>query len=1055
MEGTLQELVAAAASVHADRAAVTYDCGASTVAPVSLLYRDLITLSEELAHQLQVNFAVKFDLIGLYYNDDLFIPVWILGILFTTNAYVPLGPDAPGLLSARVMTSSGLKYCAVHSDLLQQFQSAVSDHMTVEIIETLPKFKLTLVRVEPVPTAEPRSGTKRPKRCGSDGRGVAYVLHTSGTTGLPKIVRVPHECILPNVLHLRSLFQVVPDDVIFLASPLTFDPSVVDIFVALSSGAQLLILPNVIKKIPKQLSHLLFKTHKTTVLQATPTLLCRFGHEVLKQVVLSSDSSLRVLALGGEACPSPSLLSSWKHEKNKTIIFNVYGITEVSCWACCYEIPPSLLFSNDTSSSVPLGSPLMATSVEVMDENGSVVTEGEGQVFIGGVNRVCLLDDEDVVRPGTMRATGDWVSVRDSQLYYLGRKDRMIKRHGKRVNLDGVQQVIQALPAVEACAVCLHDGLRLVAFVVTIASGGQTPARSAEHQNPGPDEMDGAQARERRSILEQLTVRLPHYSVPDSLVLVSALPLTSHGKVDTKSLLNTYQTQRELRRREVTDARTLRALLQTLWLNSLGLNGAVEDESTFIRSGGDSLKAVRFCEDVQSAVGATSAQLLEVILEQTFSDVLHHVAALKNIPPPEGKTRAKRKAAEAPSEGPAERFSRADAPEKRAGKVVRRAADVMELNGTVELSGRNASVPVANVKSSDLRLSLSWSSDTGRCVDASPVLLIREPPPAKSTVFIGSHSHRLQALELESGSLLWERVLSGRIEASAAVSLCGRWVIVGCYDGGVHFLSADSGETEWTFEVKDAVKSSAVVDPLTGLVIVGSHDGCVYALDVEVHRCVWRHQCAAGAVFSSPAVQASSRRLYVATLGGRLLCLNPSNGEVVWSYSGGSPFFSSPNCSSGHVIVGSVDGNISCFSETGKQLWQHLTKAPVFSSPSVTPDRSFVLCGSHDGLLHCLSPSDGSHVWSFQTSGTVYSSPFVFEGSTAGRSGTLVCVASTDGTLYVLDCEDGRMLTSHRLPGELFSSPVVYDGHVVIGCRNDYVYCLKLSVTSHQATPCS
>lgn len=59
----------------------------------------------------------------------------------------------------------------------------------------------------------------------------------------------------------------------------------------------------------------------------------------------------------------------------------------------------------------------------------------------GGEDRVCLLDDEDTVVPGTMRASGDWVSIRDSQLYYLGRRDRTIKRHGKRMNLDSVQHV--------------------------------------------------------------------------------------------------------------------------------------------------------------------------------------------------------------------------------------------------------------------------------------------------------------------------------------------------------------------------------------------------------------------------------------------------------------------------------------------------------------------------------------------------------------------------------------------------------------------------------------
>lgn len=59
----------------------------------------------------------------------------------------------------------------------------------------------------------------------------------------------------------------------------------------------------------------------------------------------------------------------------------------------------------------------------------------------GGQDRVCLLDDEETVSAGMMRATGDWVNIRDAQLHYLGRKDRLIKRHGKRVNLESLQQV--------------------------------------------------------------------------------------------------------------------------------------------------------------------------------------------------------------------------------------------------------------------------------------------------------------------------------------------------------------------------------------------------------------------------------------------------------------------------------------------------------------------------------------------------------------------------------------------------------------------------------------
>ncbi|XP_044054283.1 beta-alanine-activating enzyme [Siniperca chuatsi] len=1097
---TLQQLVAAAASLHSHRTAVTYDSGSVSESPVSLLYRDLVELAGELSHILRKNCSPNNGAIGLYCCDDLFTPVWMLGILQSPAAYVPLDPEAPGLLSARVMNQCGLKYCAVKTDILQRLQAALVKHISVEVCVVLPKFKLTLIQIKLLPVAEHKRGTEQTGAQTADGAGLcdaaahrdlAYVLHTSGTTGLPKIVRVPHKCILPNILHLRSLFQMSADDVVFLASPLTFDPSVVDIFLALSSGAQLLIIPTVIKKMPGRLARLLFKHHKTTVLQVTPTLLVRFGHRILTQEVLSSGSSLRVLALGGEACPSPALLRSWRHQDNKTHIYNVYGITEVSCWACSYKIPESLLQSSSpTVSFVPLGTPLMDTLVEVRDEHGRIVTEGEGQVFIGGEDRVCLLDDEETVIPGTMRATGDWVNVKDTQLCYLGRKDRLIKRHGKRVNLDSLQQLILSLPQVEACAVSLYERFRLLAFVVASTSGDQktaspltsveqTPSASAEPLEGLPSsvkhhqgETGGADGDLSRLILNQLSQLLPSYSVPDTLVLVPALCLTPHGKVDMKALMKIYQRQRQFLESDSSrgDVTKLKQTLQSLWQETLGLpeDETIDEESNFLLSGGDSLKALHLCEDILAAMGATSPELLEVILDGTFSDILRHVARVTLLLPLENSlsslSEAKKQHADAPSVVPAKRERKESTAaerlqgRKQAVKVIRRAGEVIEMkirypetNANFQADALVEKDSIKKRRDDVLGLSLSWSSDTGRCVDASPVLLVRDGTDQGShkdetIVFISSHSHRIQALDLITGSLLWERVLGDRIEASAAVSHCGSLVVIGCYDGCVYFLCAATGKTRWIFETGDAVKSCPAVDPLTGLVIVGSHDGHVYALNPEVQQCVWRRHCGGGAVFSSPCLRTSLRQLYVASLGGHLLCLNPDSGEVLWSHCGDIPFFSSPNSSSGHVVIGLVDGNICCFSDTGKLVWQFLTKGPVFSSPCVTPDQQRVLCGSHDGCLYCLNCADGSLVWTFQTTGKVYSSPCAFDGSVVGRRGILVALASTDGAVWILDGQDGQMLASFTLPGELFSSPVVWEQSLVVGCRNDYVYCLKLTV---------
>lgn len=1149
---TLQDMVAKAASLNSSKIAVTFDSGTLSGSSISLNYSELIALANKLTLFLQKGCMDSYGMIAMFCNMDVNLPIWILGILQLPAAYVPLDPDSPALVSVRIIARCGLKYCLLQSHLLEEFQTAFSNLISIEVCAVMSTLNLTLVRVDHLPADVQRfvgtdgvqtGPTGKHRDTTTDGlpasdrvaakasqESLAYVLHTSGTTGHPKIVRVPHKCILPNILHLRSLFQMSEEDIVFLAAPLTFDPSVVEIFLALSSGARLLIVPNVIKKMPNRLAGVLFNNHRVTVLQVTPTLIGRFGIRILQEKVLSASSSLRVLALGGEACPSPAILRSWRQKGNSTQMYNIYGITEVSCWACCYKVPESALQSNQhpAESSVPLGDPLMGTTVEIRDENNDVVSEGEGQVFIGGKDRGCLLDDEVTIVPGMMRATGDWVQVRDAQLYYVGRRDRLIKRHGQQVHLDTLQQVVMSLNQVQSCGVGLYEGSCLVAFIVPSTSeepkGTPTLPSARHHFDPSPsassDDMGSSKPYHtdhhennctsnrglQRAIIQRLSKLLPSYNMPDTLVLVPALPLTSHGKVSMGELMKIYQRQREnsASHASLGDVETLKERLQCLWRDTLGLaeDTAIEEESKFLFSGGDSLKAIHLCDDLITTLPLSpSSGLLEVVLDGTFSDILRHVATAtmtlssdsSMMPLPENK---KRKADFLPSKQSIRKdintYSSKMAAKKmlkvglssldksvkytivrRAGQVVDTVSECIRTDkkiiltlqgpivyenpcaqvtastdqtaGTSEHDIANSNAPLETLA---LELKLSWSSDTGRCVDASPVLLVQrglEQDGNRTTVFIGSHSHRMQALDLASGGLRWERVLGDRIESSAAVSQCGTLVVVGCYDGSLYFLCVDSGETRWTFKTEDAVKSCPAVDCQTGLVMVGSHDGHVYALDPQARQCVWKRHCGAGAVFSSPCLHPFLRQLYVATLGGTLLCLSPDSGEVLWTYTRQTPFFSSPSCSSANVVIGSVDGHICCLGHTGELLWQYKTKGPVFSSPCFTPNQQRVVCGSHDGFVYCLDCTDGSLVWCFQTTSRVYSSPYLFDGCPWGIRGSLVGLASTDGTLWILDGESGTRKASLSLPGELFSSPVVWERCLVVGCRNDFVYCVKLA----------
>ncbi|XP_070470910.1 beta-alanine-activating enzyme isoform X3 [Equus przewalskii] len=901
---------------------------------------------------------------------------------------------------------------------------------------------------------------------------LAYVLHTSGTTGKPKIVRVPHACIVPNIQHFRVLFEITQDDVLFLASPLTFDPSVVEIFVALSSGASLLIVPTSVKVIPSKLAAVLFSHHRVTVLQATPTLLRRFGSQLIKSTVLSTSTSLRVLALGGEAFPSLTVLKSWRGVGNKTQIFNIYGITEVSSWATFYRIPEKTLNSTlKCELPVQLGFPLLGTVVEVRDTDGFAIQEGDGQVFLGGRNRVCFLDDEVTVPLGTMRATGDFVTVKDGEIFFLGRKDSQIKRHGKRLNIELVQQVAEGLQEVESCAVTWYNQEKLILFMVS--------------KNDLVKDY----------IFEELQKHLPSHAIPDELVLIDSLPFTSHGKIDVSELNKIYLNYINLKSEcKLNGKEELWEKLQHLWKSILSLSEdplRIPDESLFLNSGGDSLKSIRLLNEIEKLVGTSVPGLLEIILNSSILEIYNHI--VQTVFPDEDLTFSKNYATK-------RKFS--DINQETSGKslhqnsvmplncdkkinafiALSRGGQILSVNTTRPLTKlghcpsacssdlisqtntqnvESLNPPALSGKSKDpscvaeffseegtpvieaekMELCVRWMSDTGKCVDASPLVVIPAVDKSSATVYIGSHSHRMMAVDLYSGKVKWEQILGDRVESSACVSKCGNFIVVGCYNGLVYVLKSSSGEKYWTFTTEDAVKSSATMDPTTGLLYIGSHDQHAYALDIYKKKCVWKLKCGA-TVFSSPCLSLTPHHLYFATLGGLLLAVNPATGNRIWKHSCGKPLFSSPRCCLQYICIGCVDGNLLCFTHFGEQVWQFCTSEPIFSSPCTSASEQEIFFGSHDCFIYCCN-TKGHLQWKFETTSRVYSTPFNFHNYNRSDE-MLLAAASTDGKLWILESKSGQLQSVYRLPGEVFSSPVVWESMLIIGCRNNYVYCLDL-----------
>ncbi|KAF5926876.1 hypothetical protein HPG69_001507 [Diceros bicornis minor] len=1065
---TLQELVHQAASLYSDKIAVCFD-ECNNQPPVYYTYKTVVNAASELSNFLLLHCEFQgIREIGLYCHPGINLPSWILGILQVPAAYSPVDPDSPPALSVHFMRKCNLKYILVEKQQIKKFKSSYETLLnydtfavehddlvlfglhwkSVEVNLMLNERKEEYEKEKTTNSTNSENSNEEQSEEHMDVRlkhCLAYVLHTSGTTGIPKIVRVPHACIVPNIQHFQVLFEITYEDVLFLASPLTFDPSVVEIFVALSSGASLLIVPTSVKVLPSKLAAVLFSHHRVTILQATPTLLRRFGSQLIKSTVLSASTSLRVLALGGEAFPSLTVLKSWRGVGNKTQIFNIYGITEVSSWATFYRIPEKILNSTlKCELPVQLGFPLLGTVVEVRDTNGFIIQEGDGQVFLGGRNRVCFLDDEMTVPLGTMRATGDFVTMKNGEIFFLGRKDSQIKRHGKRLNIELVQQVAEGLQQVESCAVTWYNQEKLILFMVS--------------KNDLIKDY----------IFKELQKYLPSHAIPDELVLIDSLPFTSHGKIDVSELNKIYLNYINLKSEcKLNGKEELWEKLQHFWKSILSLSEdplKIPGDSLFLNSGGDSFKSIRLLNEIEKLVGTSVPGLLEIILNSSILEIYNHI--LRTVFPDEDLTFSKNYATK-------RKFNDVSQ-EETSGKslhqnsvmplncdnkinafiALSRGSQILSLNTTRFLTKlghcpsacssdlisqtniqnmESLNPPAFIVKSKDpscvaevseegtpviedekMELRVRWMSDTGKCVDASPLVLIPAVDKSSATVYVGSHSCRMMAVDLYSGKVKWEQILGDRIESSACVSKCGNFIVVGCYNGLVYVLKSNSGEKYWTFTTEDAVKSSATMDPTTGLLYIGSHDQHAYALDIYEKKCVWKLKCG-GTVFSSPCLSLIPHHLYFATLGGLLLA---------------------------YICIGCVDGNLLCFTHFGEQVWQFCTSEPIFSSPCTSASEQEIFFGSHDCFIYCCNLK-GHLQWKFETTSRVYSTPFAFHNPNHSDE-MLLAAASTDGKLWILESKSGQLQSVYELPGEVFSSPVVWESMLIIGCRNNYVYCLDL-----------
>jgi len=203
-------------------------------------------------------------------------------------------------------------------------------------------------------------------------------------------------------------------------------------------------------------------------------------------------------------------------------------------------------------------------------------------------------------------------------------------------------------------------------------------------------------------------------------------------------------------------------------------------------------------------------------------------------------------------------------------------------------------------------------------------------------------------------------------------------------------------------------------------------------LDVKNGELRWQSHFSQASLFASPSYNVKTRQILAASLDGSVAAFSFSSGQQLWLIKLAKPVFSTPVwINENRYLVACVNGVLYCYS-AGQMAWKFVTGGPIFSTPCVTSDLTVVV-GSHDHFLYCLEADNGQQLWKLDFLDPIYSSSFTV-------SNTVVC-CSTKGLLRLINLRTGVVYSEIKLSGEVFSSPIFLKRNIIVGCRDDFVYC--------------
>ncbi|MDR6571357.1 non-ribosomal peptide synthetase, partial [Chitinophaga ginsengisegetis] len=536
-------------------------------------YRELDEMSGCLAAYLHTHYTLApEDLIGIKLHRNEWLIIALLAVLKAGCAYVPVDPASPEERQRYFADDSGYKAC-IDDALLAAFREGTySSDCYHEVREDQ----------------------------------LAYVLYTSGSSGLPKGCMLEHKGLINRLRWMWERYGFTTGDIVLQKTTFTFDVSVWELFVPLCFGAKMVLSNDETVYSPIQLATLI-NSQQVTSLHFVPVLLQSF----IENTDVASLTSLKRVFASGEAL-SPATVAAW-YAVTDVPLYNLYGPTEASIEVSYYDTLPGI-------DKVPIGKPIANTHLHILDQYGQLVPVGvAGEIYIGGIQLARgyhhrpeltaerfidhTLLHERLYRTGDL---GRWIP--DGNIEYLGRMDNQVKVRGYRIELGEIEHVLQSIPGISAAVVI------------------------ARHQDGGGYLLSayftGETTPEHRWLRKQLMLKLPEYMVPAYFTQLEHFPLTPSGKVDRKSLPAPAIKATDNKVLYIAPRNETEAVLVTV-CERLFKQTDIGVSTSFFDLGGDSIKAILLASQLKQR--GYTIKVGDILKYPVLEELVFHVHAADNI----------------------------------------------------------------------------------------------------------------------------------------------------------------------------------------------------------------------------------------------------------------------------------------------------------------------------------------------------------------------------------------------------------------------------------------